>query len=209
MKKFIPPLIILLSFALAIISFPYLPPTIVTHWGINNNVDGYSSKSFGLFFLPTLLILLYFLFLFLPKTDPYKHNFAQFKKYYDNFVNLVFVFLFYIYFLTIAWNYGFEFNLTQFLLPALSLIFYYAGVLNQKARRNWFVGIRTPWTLSSESVWNQTHQVGGKLFKLSALTSLLGVFWPTLSVYFLMVPLFGSVIFVFVYSYFLYRREND
>jgi len=144
-----PVVLIIISFFIAIYFYPVFPDQVATHWGIDNQVNGYSSKAFGLFFMPVLSIFLFFLFIALPKIDPYKKNFDQFKNYFQNFINLTFAFLFYVYLLTIIWNLDFHFNMIQTLSPGFAVLFYYAGVLTSHAKRNWFVGIRTPWTMSS------------------------------------------------------------
>jgi len=205
-KVVFPIILILLSFIIGCCLYPVLPPNMATHWGINGEVNGYSSKSFGIFFMPILSIFLLILFIILPKTDPYKKNFSEFKKYFQNFVYLIFIFLFYIYLLTLIWNFGITFNLLQFMTPAFTLIFYYAGVLMKNAKRNWFVGIRTPWTLSSDKVWQKTHTLGAKLFKISALISLLSLIYPNLTVYLMIVPILGISFFLYIYSYLVYRK---
>jgi uncharacterized membrane protein len=211
MKKFtaiFPLVIIAVSYLIGIYLSSRLPYLMASHWGINGEVNGYVSKSFGIYFLPSLLIILYFLFRFLPKIDPYKKNFSEFQNYYDIFICLIFSFLFYIYLLTLYWNLGYRFNMVQLMSPALAVIFYYAGVLTQNAHRNWFVGIRTPWTLSSITVWQKTHKLGGKLFKLTALLSLFGTILPQLAIYLIIVPVVLATITVFVYSYLEYQKEN-
>lgn len=197
-------ILIFFSFLLAVYFHPQLPNLLASHWGINGEVNGYTSKNFGLFFLPILLLGLFFLFKLLPKIDPYKHNFKQFKTHYDNFATIITAFLFYLYCLTIAWNLGFRFSMIQFMSPALAAIFYYAGVLTSVAKRNWFVGIRTPWTMSSEVVWNKTHALGGKLFKLTSLISLLGLIFPQLAIYLILFPVLIITATIFVYSYWEY-----
>jgi uncharacterized membrane protein len=142
----------------------------------------------------------------LPKIDPYKKNFSQFQNYFQNFINLIFAFFFYIYLITIIWNLGISFNLIQVLSPAFALLFYYAGVLMAHAKRNWFVGIRTPWTMSNEKVWDKTHQLGGKLFKIVALLNLLSLPFPQFSVFFILVPILIVTVFIFAYSYWEYRK---
>jgi uncharacterized membrane protein len=146
--------------------------------------------------------------LFLPKIDPYKKNFAEFKNHYDNFMIVIFAFFTYIYLLTIFWNLGNSFNMVQFLSPAFSILFYFTGDLLSKTKQNWFVGIRTPWTMSSPTVWKKTHIIGAKLFKLIALFSFLGVFFPNYTFYLLFIPLLFTVVFVFAYSYIIYTRYN-
>jgi uncharacterized membrane protein len=208
LKLFFPIVLIIISFALGIYFYPSLPEKMASHWGFSGQVDGYSSKNFGVFFLPGLLVFLLILFSVLPKTDPYKTNFSQFKKYFENFINIVFVFLIYLYSLTLVWNLGYGFNLIQFITPGFGLIFYYAGVLMQNTKRNWFVGIRTPWTLSSEVVWEKTHKLGARLFKASGLISLLGIILPSFALLFILAPILLVTVFILAYSYFEYQKIN-
>jgi uncharacterized membrane protein len=87
---------------------------------------------------------------------------------------------------------------------------YYVGALLSRAERNWFVGIRTPWTLSSDVVWRRTHDVGGTLFKLSAVIAAVGLLFGEYAVYFLVVPLVLTAVSTAAYSYYLYERlERD
>jgi uncharacterized membrane protein len=202
----LPSILILLSFVVAIYFYPIFPSQVATHWGIDGQANDYASKAFALFFMPILSVILFFLFINLPKIDPYKKNFDQFKNYFQNFINLIFAFFFYIYLVTIVWNLGFRFNMIQVLSPSLAILFYYAGVLTSHAKRNWFVGIRTPWTMSSEKVWTKTHKIGGKLFKLTGIITLLSLFFPNLSIFFILIPIIFTTIFVFAYSYFEYQK---
>ncbi|MCK5176311.1 MAG: SdpI family protein, partial [Candidatus Aenigmarchaeota archaeon] len=148
--------ILLLSFAIGIYIYPQMPDKMASHWNAQGQVDGYMSKFWGVFLMPTISVGLLLLFLLIPKIDPLKANIEKFRKYYDDFIVMMIAFLFYVYLLTLVWNSGFVFNMTQFLTPASGLMFYYIGILTQNAKRNWFIGIRTPWTLSSENVWNKT-----------------------------------------------------
>lgn len=179
--------------------------TIASHWGISGQADGYSSK-LSLFLMPGISVVMLILFLVLPKMDPYKKNFKEFEKYFNTFINVIFIFFFYIYLLTLVWNLGNHFNMTQFMMPAISILFYYAGVLISHAKRNWFVGIRTPWTLTNQTVWNKTHKIGAKLFKGIAVINLLILVIPNYALYILMIPIFSVVIFLFLYSYFEYKK---
>lgn len=208
MKKIIPLFIVVLSFIVAIYIFPQMPNILASHWGSDGQVNGYMSKFWGLFFMPLLSAFLYILFLFLPKLDPYKKNFSEFQNHYDNFMIVIFAFFFYIYLLTIFWNLNYRFNMVQFLSPAFSILFYFTGVLISKTKRNWFVGIRTPWTMSNPKVWQKTHAIGAKLFKLVALFSFFGLFFPNFAFYLLFIPLIFTVVFVFIYSYVLFLRYN-
>ncbi|MDO8755746.1 MAG: SdpI family protein, partial [Anaerolineales bacterium] len=82
------------------------------------------------------------------------------------------------------------------------------GFLLRRAKRNWFIGIRTPWTLSSDRVWNETHRLGSPLFMASGGLALLGAFFSgTIAFWLMFVPLIGSTLFLVIYSYVLYQRE--
>ncbi len=200
--------IILISFAIAIYFYPRMPEKMASHWNAQGEVDGYMSKSIALFLMPILSLILFLIYITLPKIDPLKQNFKKFRKYYDSFILLLLFFLFYIYLLTLFWNLGFRFDMVQFLIPALCVLFYYCGILIENAKRNWFVGIKTPWTLSSDVVWNKTHKLGGKLFKLSAILAIFGMFLKQYVLYFVILPVIFVSVFTFIYSYYLYAKEN-
>ena len=83
----------------------------------------------------------------------------------------------YIYVLTLRWNLGYTgFNMSKAMLPAMGMLFFFIGYLMRKAKRNFFIGIRTPWTLSSDRVWDETHRVGSVLFMIAGVLAFLGSF---------------------------------
>ncbi|MDD5145698.1 MAG: DUF1648 domain-containing protein [Candidatus Pacebacteria bacterium] len=201
-------LIILISFVVGIYFYPKMPQEMASHWNSQGKVDGYTSKFWGLFLMPIISAGMFLLFVLIPRIDPLKENIKTFRKYFDWFIFLIFVFLFYLYVLTIVWNSGYKFDLVRFLAPAFGLLFYSAGVLVENAKRNWFIGIRTPWTLSNDVVWDKTHKLGGRLFKISAGISFLGIFFPDFAIYFVIIPVILFSIYLFAYSYLEYKKNN-
>ena len=201
-------ILILSSFGIGAYFFPQMPEKMASHWNAKGEVDGYISKFWGLFLMPIILLGLFLLFILIPKIDPLKENIAKFRKYFDGFIVLITLFLFYIYLLSIAWNLGKRFNMGQMMMPALGMLFYYCGILTENAKRNWFIGIKTPWTLSSERVWNKTHKIGGKLFKAAGLIAFLGIFFPNYAFYFILVPALLVAFYTIIYSYFEYQKET-
>ena len=143
----------------------------------------------------------------IPRIDPYKSNIEKFRKYYDNFVLLIIVFLFYIYLLTIFWNMSYRFNVITLLSPAFAILLYYSGVLIENAKMNYFIGIRTPWTLSSEKVWDKTHKIGGKLFKIAGIIAIAGILFQSYAIFFILVPVLLAAIYSVVFSYIEYQKE--
>jgi len=212
--KFLPIILIILilaSFGVAIYFNSFssaLPDKLASHWDSQGQVNGYMSKFLGLFLMPIIILAITLLFYFLPKIDPRKESYNSFRKYYDAFILFLVLFMLYVYILTILWNLGMLFNMSYTLLPALALLFYYVGMLVSKSKRNWFVGIRTPWTLSSDYVWDKTHKLGGILFRIAAVFILLGLVFPTKSLYFILIPIITVAIITFVYSYFVFRKES-
>jgi len=199
-------IIIIVSFFVGIYFYPQMPNEMASHWNTKSEVDGYLLKFWGLFLMPLLSLGMYGLFLIFPKIDPLKENIKKFKKYYCGFISVMIVFLFYIYMLTIGANIGLEFNMGMFFIPGLSLLFFYIGIMLEKSKRNWFIGIKTPWTLQNDEVWEKTHKLGGKLFKISAITILIGMFLPGYIFWIIMVSAFSTAIIPIVYSYIVYKK---
>jgi uncharacterized membrane protein len=197
-----------LSFGAAIYFYPQMPEMMASHWNAAGEVDGYMPKALALFLMPAMALIFFGLFLIIPRIDPLKANIGKFRRYFDIFILLFEIFFLYVYFLTIAWSFGWRFDMTAAMMPAMALLFYYLGVLIEKAERNFFIGIRTPWTLSSDNVWKKTHARGGKLFKGAAALTLLAAFIPDYAIYFMLVPIVGVSIYLIIYSYLEFTREK-
>ncbi|MFA5992934.1 MAG: DUF1648 domain-containing protein [Candidatus Pacearchaeota archaeon] len=201
-------IVIILMFAIGIYFYQFLPDKLASHWNAQGQVNGYSSKAFALFFMPIITLALFLLLVFIPKIDPLKQNIRKFSSYYYGFILLFVFYMFYIYILTLVSNLGFVINFTQFLSPAMGVLFFCVGILIEKSKRNWTIGIRTPWTLSSDFVWKKTHNLGGKLFKISGVICFVGIVLPKYAFFLIIIPVIISAIVSFVYSYFVYRSEN-
>jgi len=199
---------IIFSFALAVFCYPLMPEKMASHWSAAGEVNGYMPKFWGLFLMPIISLIIFALFVLIPKVDPLKANIAKFRKYFDGFIILLEVFLLYIYILTLIWNVGIKFDFTLAIIPAIALFFYYIGFLVEKSERNWFVGIRNPWTLSSEIVWKKTHKLGGKLFKIAGLIAFSGILFPKYAFLIFILPVIIFTVYITFYSYFEYKKEK-
>ena len=187
-----------------------LPDQMASHWNANDQVDGTMPKFWGIFMMPLVTLGMMALFIIVPQIDPLKANIAQFRETFNIFIVLIIAFMLYIHGLTLAWSLGFtNFKMSAAMLPFMGLLFIAIGYMLKKARRNFFIGIRTPWTLSSDTVWDKTHQLGSVLFILSGAFTIVGGFFGGMAAFWLMfVPLIGSSVFLVVYSYVLYRSET-
>ncbi len=88
--------------------YPYLPDRIASHWNIKGEVDGYAGKFWGVFLFPILMAVIFIFYLIIPKIDPLKANIESFRKYYNAFWLMLFIFFIYIFALTLAWNFGYS-----------------------------------------------------------------------------------------------------
>ncbi|MEO0116374.1 MAG: SdpI family protein [candidate division WOR-3 bacterium] len=201
--------IVLISFIIGLLSYPRMPEKMASHWNIRDEVDGYISRFWGILLMPLISLGLFFLSLIIPIIDPLRENIKKFLKYFDLFIIFLFIFLFYLYLLTLLWNLGARFPMSKMLIPGFSLLFFYCGVLVENAKRNWFIGIRTPWTLSNEFVWDKTHKIGGKLFKAVGIFTLFGLLFPSYAFYFVIIPILFVTFFTIVYSYFIYQKLGE
>ncbi|MBU0721886.1 SdpI family protein [Patescibacteria group bacterium] len=198
--------IILFSFIVGIYLYPQMPEKIASHWNSQGQVDGYMSKFWGLFLMPLIFVGLTLLFIAIPRIDPLKANIEKFRKYYDGFIILFFVFILSIHFWIILWNLGIEISPNVILPIGLGLLFFSFGILCQNTKRNWFIGIRTPWTLSNDVVWDKTHKIGGRLFKIAGVIAFVGVFFQSYAVFFIFVPGILAAVYTIIYSFFEYQK---
>jgi uncharacterized membrane protein len=200
--------ILLLLFAASIILFPFLPETLASHWNAHGVADGYMPKAWALFLLPVIALGITLLLAILPRIDPLSGNIQEFRDTYEWFAAGILAFFLYLHLLTLAWNLGFRFPMVQALCPAFAALYYGCGVLMVHTKRNWFIGIRTPWTLSSDGVWARTHERGALLFKASGILALAGVLSTDLAFILILVPVILSAAYTVVYSYLDYRKET-
>ncbi len=203
-------ILIVLATLVGIALWPRLPDPMASHWDTNDQVNGYMSKFWGVFLMPLMTAGLVLFFLAIPKIDPLRANIAAFRDVFNLFIVLFTGFMVYIYILTLLWNLGYTgFNMSEAMLPALGVLFFFTGYLMRKAKRNFFIGIRTPWTLSSDRVWDETHRVGSVLFMIAGVLAFLGSFiGGVTAVWFILVPTMASALVTLVYSYVLYQRES-
>ena len=198
--------VVVISGVISVLAAPELPARMATHWNAAGQPDGTMSKPAALALFPAISAVLLVVFAVIPRIGPLRENIVSFRPVYDWFVVVFVVFMAVIHGGVIAFNLGYEFDFTLLVLAAVAGLFYYVGVLLSHAERNWFVGIRTPWTLSSDEVWARTHHLGGRLFKLTALISLIGLFFGDYAVYFLIVPALLTAGITVVFSYYLYEQ---
>ncbi len=202
--------LIIISFLSGLYFYQHFPDRVPTHWSIGGEVNGYSGPFVAAFAIPLMTIGLYLLFLFLPYFDPKKEQYAGFAGVYHKFKDLIVAFLFILYFLTGLNGIGYKINISFYAPIMVGLLFIILGILLEKVKMNWFLGIRTPWTMSSEAVWNKTHKLSSRVLIISGLLLAATVLTSGNFKIILFVLSIAIIIFALpIYSYVLYAREKQ
>jgi uncharacterized membrane protein len=200
--------IVLLTALASALAAPEVPAEVAIHFDAGGDPDGYADRSVALASVPLLAAGLVALFAALPRIDPLGENVAEFQGAYDAFAVGTVVFLAYVHGAILAFNLGVEFDLLAALAPAMAALYYAVGVLLERAERNWFVGLRTPWTLADEAVWERTHEHVAPLFKVAGVVALGALVLPEFTLVLLVAPVVLASLGGAVYSYVCYRRLN-
>ncbi|MGR9545936.1 SdpI family protein [Priestia megaterium] len=211
MKKHVFPLgITLLTLVAWLIALPHLPATMPIHWGANGEADGFATKINAMILTVGIMVLIYFIIAFVPRIDPRKENYKYFSKTYNILLNAVLLLFFFVNMSTILQGLGYNVPMSYIAPIMAGLVFIIIGNYLQRVRSNYFMGIRTPWTLSNETVWKKTHRLSGKVFFIGGLLILISAFLPD---GYKSVIMWGSIVLCvavpYLYSYLAYKKEMN
>jgi uncharacterized membrane protein len=195
--------------AVSIWAYPSLPPAVATHWNVRGPADGFSSRIVAVSIFPIVVLVMTGLFNVLPKVDPRRENYGKFLSTYWLIANAVIVFMLIGHGMIIATGLGYPVKIDRPLPIGLGVLFIVLGNYLTRVEPNWFVGIRTPWTLSSDTVWRKTHRTGGWLMVLGGFVVAASAFLPHGA----FLPLLITAIVIMaviptVQSYILWKREQ-
>ena len=157
---------------LVAVCYSRLPDQVPMHWGIDGAVDRYGSKN-ELWAMGALGPVLALLFQFLPRLDPKRRSYEKFRKYYEATAVVIVAFLAVMMGIVLVevFRPG-TVSVGRVVSALVGLLLLFLGNLMGKVKTNFFLGIRTPWTISDPDVWNRTQRLGGALFFLSGLATI-------------------------------------
>src|SRR5213593_1274445 len=202
--------IAVLAAVMSVWAYPRLPPTVATHWNLNGTPNGFSSRLVAVSIMPLVILAMTGLFNVLPNLDPRKENYAKFIHVYWLIANAVIVFIAVAHVLIISSALGFPVKIDRLMPLGIGLLFIFLGNYLTRVEPNWFVGIRTPWTLSSDTVWRKTHRTGGWLMVLAGFLVAACVFLPHGAFLpALLAALVIAAVIPIVQSYVLWKREQS
>lgn len=201
-------ILILFLFILGTILYPKLPDKVPSHWNVKGEVDQYSSRFWGAFGIPMMISLIYLGLLYMPYIDPKRQNYVKFESTY-RLIRFLFVIVFavlQIILLTVIIS-GRDYLVSKLIPSLIGIMFIIMGNYLPRVKHNWFVGIKTPWTLSNEEVWKRTHRFSGYLFVIGGLIMFLAGFLPSPLNFIIGIGGISSVgIISIIYSFFVFRK---
>jgi uncharacterized membrane protein len=202
--------IVAAALALSIWAYPRLPDSVPTHWNMRGQADDYSSRLVAVLSVPLGLLVLMAVFQILPRIDPKGRNYLKFQDTYWTLVNGVLGLGLGLHAMVLAVGMGAGVNVRQALGIGFGLLFMLIGNYLGRLEPNWFMGIRTPWTLSSETVWRKTHRTAAWLFVAGGVVVvLMGILRPAGPMRVLAITLAVAAGVPVVQSYVLWRREKS
>jgi uncharacterized membrane protein len=209
MRRRLPPLIVIAAIIITAAVYPQIPERMPTHWNIRGEVDGLSNRLWGAWLIPLLLPVMWGIFRILPHIDPRRANYAKFASTYEWIVALVLAFMLGMQGIVLAAATGHPLPMQRVIPFGVGVMFLIIGNLLPRARSNWFVGIRTPWTLSSELSWERTHRVGGFVIVLIGVAMIVTAFVaPVRGLVILPFVVFPVVLLLIAYSYIVWKQDK-
>ncbi|MFT5502200.1 MAG: putative membrane protein [Woeseiaceae bacterium] len=185
--------------------YPSLPDQIPTHWNIEGQVDGTMSKPWGMIILPLSAIFVFLLMKVIPAISPQGFRTEKFTGVLNIFTVALVGFMSGVALLVLLEGSGRNVYINEMIFAGVGLLFIIMGSYLGKVRKNFFLGIKTPWTLASDEVWDRTHRFGGRIFVLIGFFLFLNAF-VRFPVRWLLGATIVAALVPVVYSYFLYRR---
>lgn len=189
--------------------YPCLPDTIPVHWGFEGQPNGWASKTWGAWIIPAMSLAFLILFPLIPKIDPKRENYKYFKKPWDVIQTSFIAFFAYLYAVTMYVTFYPQYNAVvgRAVVLGIGILFVMLGSVMDKIRQNYFVGLKTPWTLDDPEVWQKSQRFAGRAFMLAGLAFIIeAMVWvATVPVFFAVIAV--CVVAPIIHSYLLSRKK--
>ncbi len=162
-------------FVAGALAYSHLPEVVPTHWDFEGQPNGWSPKWFGVWLIPGLSLLFLVLFQVLSRLDPKRQNYENFKKPWAVIQTSILAMLAYMYAVTMGVTFYPAYNamVGRLVVLGIGLLFVVLGNYMGKVRQNYFIGLRTPWTLNDPEVWQKSQRISGWAFVLCGLVAVI------------------------------------
>ena len=199
-------IVTILPMLIGILCWNRLPDVMATHFGINNEANGFSSKAIAVFGIPAFLLAVLWLGAFVTSHDPKRQNISQkmfsLVLWIAPAISLAAAATMY------PINLGYELDITFFSGLLLGLMFIIIGNYLPKARQNYTIGIKIPWTLANEENWNRTHRLAGYLWMVCGILLVLISVMRLGQAQWLVGIILIMVLVPCIYSYWLHAKKG-
>lgn len=206
--RFVSLAMVLIAVTLSLVFYPTLPDPMPTHWNLSGEIDGWAPKPVGTFLMPLVMAGTAALFAAVPHISPQGFPVDEASRGFRaiGVATVAFVLCMHVVILLIAT--GTRINMTIIIPMLIGALFVVLGNYMTKMPRNFFVGIRTPWTLADEDVWYRTHRLGARVFVAAGLALMIVPFAGEAQPTAFTVIAIAAAFIPIVYSYVIYRRMH-
>lgn len=200
--------VIMAIIPLAILWYFYdqLPQQLPTSFGFDGTVNRTTAKE-NMWIMSAMPLGFLPLYYFLPKMDPKGRSYLKIAGFYNAFVLIITGFMSAITSMSMLHSLPqFNFDISSIVIIAVGMLLIFVGNYMPKMKQSYTMGIKTPWTLENEVVWNKTHRLGGRCFMGGGLLMMLSIFVPALYPFMMFIVLFSAFFPCFM-SYVYYKQE--
>lgn len=203
-------ILFLIPFVLGLIFYSKLPDKMITHWNYQNQPDGYSNKIFALFGIPLIIVVVSVICIVGTKSDPKRNNVDKSKKLLNVVIWSLPIITNIVQIVSIMANMGKKVDIGLIIGGLVGVLLIIIGNYLPKCKQNYTLGIKTPWTLSNEIIWNKTHKLGAICFVIAGLIIVIASI-VKLHIFgiLLMAVILISVFLPIIYSYILFIRQKN
>jgi uncharacterized membrane protein len=210
LRRWYPILLALVGVVASLAVYERLPESMAVHWDLDGNPNGWMPRPFGAFFLPVFLLVLWQIMRVLPRIDPRQENYPGFAAAYEAIIAATLLLLFATHGIVLGQALGYHVPIAR-LVPALvGALFVVMGTAMPRMKPNWWVGVRTPWTLSNDRVWSRTHRLAGFSMTAAGLVMIAAalVLPPRFRGAVMLAAATAGIIGPVLYSFLTWRREQ-
>ena len=209
MRRVVHPLLVVIAFATAAVAWTRLPEQVPVHWNLEGEVDRYGSRFEGALLLPVMMLFVWGMLRALPKIDPKRANYPRMASTWTFVITLTLVAMLALHLAVLGSALGYPVPIDTIVPLVVGVLLLGMGNVLPRAKPNWWFGVRTPWTLTSERVWTRTHRVAGYSLSLAGLVLIAAAFVTAPWARMLMLGgIAVAAVVPIVYSYVAWRQEN-
>ena len=208
-KRWLGFILVILTLIFSAVVFNRLPAEVPTHFNVRGEADDWTGRTVAAFMMPAFMLLMYGMFHLLPRISPRRANMDRFGDTWWLIANLTVAFICAMHVLVLGRALGWPIDIPSAVLLGVGLMFMVIGNVLPRTRSNWWMGIRTPWTMESETVWRATHRLAGKTFMLGGAITVIAAMLPErMRPWVAMVALGIGGFIPVIFSYVYWRREK-